>query len=219
MQRSTSVEVEVKPVEVTVYGGKEIIDNGIKKEGSRRKEWGKFQTTVIRREDKWGNTIGTERRGMGARNNNSENIVRECVQGREHSIGVTAEDDEKAQERRAGGIRGEGDGKTSVGNECCADIRRRSDPSMGPITSATLDDSWNAMQGVICDDEDENGWWCVTRENELLRSQFQKWAATGRMAQWRYEYGGVGSRINSERVVAVAANWREGQKGAEGAGA
>ena len=39
---------------------------------------------------------------MGARNNNSENIVRECVQGREHSIGVTAEDGEKAQERRAG---------------------------------------------------------------------------------------------------------------------
>lgn len=34
---------------------------------------------------------------MGARNNNSENIVRECVQGREHSIGegVIAGDDEK----------------------------------------------------------------------------------------------------------------------------
>ena len=38
---------------------------------------------------------------MDARNNNSENIVRECVQGREHSIGmgVIAEDEEKPKKR------------------------------------------------------------------------------------------------------------------------
>jgi hypothetical protein len=44
------VEVEVKPVvEVTVYGGEDngVINNGNKKEGSRRKEWGKFQVAVI----------------------------------------------------------------------------------------------------------------------------------------------------------------------------
>jgi hypothetical protein len=45
------VEVEVKPVvEVTVYGGggdNGVINNGNKKEGSRRKEWGKFQVAVI----------------------------------------------------------------------------------------------------------------------------------------------------------------------------
>jgi len=44
------VEVEGEPVvKMTVYGGTKegVIDNGTKKEGSKRKEWGKFQTTVI----------------------------------------------------------------------------------------------------------------------------------------------------------------------------
>jgi hypothetical protein len=42
------VDAKIEPVvEVTVYGG--IIDNGAKKNGSRRKEWGKFQTTVTRK--------------------------------------------------------------------------------------------------------------------------------------------------------------------------
>jgi hypothetical protein len=42
-------------IEVTVYGGavkRKIIDNGTKKEGSGRKERGKFQTAVITKEHK-----------------------------------------------------------------------------------------------------------------------------------------------------------------------
>jgi hypothetical protein len=47
------VEIEVElAVEMTVYEEGGTIDNGTKKEGSRRKEWGKFQTTVIRKEYK-----------------------------------------------------------------------------------------------------------------------------------------------------------------------
>jgi len=42
------VDTKIEPVvEVTVYGG--TIDNGTRKEGSRRKEWGEFQTTVTRK--------------------------------------------------------------------------------------------------------------------------------------------------------------------------
>jgi len=68
---------------------------------------------------------------MGARNNNSENIVRVDVQGREHSIGVVviAEDDEKPKKEER--IQGKGDGRTSVGNGCCNGAIRRSNPSLG----------------------------------------------------------------------------------------
>lgn len=48
------MEIEVEPVvEVTIYEVKRgIIDNGTEKEGNGKKEWGKFQTTVIRKEHK-----------------------------------------------------------------------------------------------------------------------------------------------------------------------
>jgi len=62
---------------------------------------------------------------MGARNDNSENIVREYVQGRGHPMGmeVIVEDEEKPKRERSGSIWGGGD-------ECFTGTIKHSNPSM-----------------------------------------------------------------------------------------
>jgi len=80
---------------------------------------------------------------MGARNNNSENIVRECVQGREHSIGVeviTEDDEEPKKEEREHVQQGRWE------NQCGTRVLYWYNTALesingGPVTSATLGDS------------------------------------------------------------------------------
>ena len=62
--------------------------------------------------------------GHGCRNNNSENIVREYVQGRGHPMGMKViEEDEESPRKRSGSIWG-------ARNECFTGTIKRSNPSM-----------------------------------------------------------------------------------------